>query len=171
MRLDIQIKEAFTGRTMPSHAINPQLDTSFLGPDETDAFWFQGRDWRELTRDDWQRHYCGIFFFTADALAYYLPSIMLHSMGRQSDVFLAADSLVLVLEGRTPVAEKCQHHSCDCLALSSEERGAVVRWMRYLRSTSEFKTGVQRERVDRALAVWTQKSGGPVINSLNHPEP
>jgi hypothetical protein len=98
MRLDIQIKEAFTGRTMPSHAINPQLDTSFLGPDETDAFWFQGRDWRELTRDDWQRHYCGIFFFTADALAYYLPSIMLHSMGRQSDVFLAADSLVLFLK-------------------------------------------------------------------------
>jgi hypothetical protein len=68
MEFDVQtVKNAFAKRAMPEYVIDPQLDIAYLSPDETDALWFQARDWRELTRDDWQRHYNGIFFFTSDA--------------------------------------------------------------------------------------------------------
>jgi hypothetical protein len=157
MRFDVQtMKSVFSKRTIPAHTIDPQLDTAYLSPDEADAFWFQARDWRDLTRDDWQRHYNGIFFFTADALAYYLPSIMLHSMGEHNDAFLAEDSLVLALAKKTPAIEACQHRSCECLVLSDEERHVVVRWMQYLRSISESKTSWMKEQLERALSIWTQ---------------
>ena len=159
MTFDIEtMKNAFAKRVMPEHVIDPQLDIAYLSPDERDALWFQARDWRELTRDDWQRHYSGIFFFTSDALAYYIPSIMQHSIGGDDDAFLAEDSLVLALGKKIPSVEKCQRRSPECLLLSDDERDVVVRWMRYLRSRSELKTGWMREQIDNALAVWTQKT-------------
>jgi hypothetical protein len=157
MKFDVQtVKNAFAKRAMPEHVIDPQLDIAYLSPDERDALWFQARDWRELTWDDWQRHYNGIFFFTSDALAYYLPSIIQHSMGKNDDAFLEEDSLVLVLGKKTLAIEGCQHRSCECMDLSADEHDVVVRWMRYLRSTSESKTGWMKEQIGKALAVWAE---------------
>jgi hypothetical protein len=155
MKLDIEvIKSAFCARKLPGHAIDPQLDIAYLSPDEADALWFQARDWRDLTRDDWQKHYCGIFFFTSEALAYYLPSIMQHSIENRDDAILAEDSAVMALGSKTPALAGCQHHSCACLVLSNDERDVAVRWMEYLRTTSEFKTAWMKEQIEKALAVW-----------------
>lgn len=170
MKFDIEVmKNAFANRAIPDHVIDPQLDIAFLSPDETDALWFQARDWRDLTREDWQQHYCGIYFFNPDALTYYLPSIMQHSIEKRNDVFLAEDSLVLVLGKKTPAVEGCRHNSCECLVLSSDERSVVVQWMEYMRSTSEIKSGWMREKIDEALAVWSTgggRAGGTLISRV-----
>jgi hypothetical protein len=72
-----------------------------LDDDVEDALWFSGREWHELTWQNWQEHSDAIFFFDPEAFAYYLPSILLLSAQNSNEALNAADSLIGELD-RTP---------------------------------------------------------------------
>jgi hypothetical protein len=69
MKLTDKIKRAFFSRIKPAqvrlHDGVLQLDS-----DAEEALWFSGRDWHQLTWQDWQEHSSAIFFFDPDAFAY-----------------------------------------------------------------------------------------------------
>jgi hypothetical protein len=75
-----------------------------LDDDVEDALWFSGRDWHELTWQNWQEHSDAVFFFDPEAFAYYLPSILLLSAQNTNDSLNAADSLIGELD-RSPDPE------------------------------------------------------------------
>jgi hypothetical protein len=72
-----------------------------LDDDEEDALWFSGRDWHEITWQNWQEHSDAIFFFDPEPFVYYLPSILLLSAQNPNESLNAGDSLIGELD-RTP---------------------------------------------------------------------
>jgi hypothetical protein len=70
------IEKAFAGREMPAKVTDSDC-TAPIDPDIEDALWFSGRNWREITWNDWKGHDVALSFFTRDALAYWLPSVLL----------------------------------------------------------------------------------------------
>ena len=68
MSLIKKIEAAFAHRQMPAEVVNMegryQIDS-----DVDDALWFQGRDWRSLTRDDWEKRHWGVIFLSPHAFA------------------------------------------------------------------------------------------------------
>src|SRR5258708_36180345 len=63
-----------------------------------EALWFSGRDWHEITWQDWQEHSSAIYFFDPEAFAYYLPSVLLLSAQHSSEALRAAHSVLSVLD-------------------------------------------------------------------------
>jgi hypothetical protein len=100
MKLAEKIERAFSSRPkLPEVRLDDgvfQLDS-----DVEDALWFSGRDWHELTWQNWQEHSCAIYFFDPEAFAYYLPSILILSAQNQSEWLQAVDSLIGELD-RSP---------------------------------------------------------------------
>jgi hypothetical protein len=47
----------------PANLVHPDSDIE-------DALWFTGRDWQEITWQNWQEHSSAIHFFVPDAFAY-----------------------------------------------------------------------------------------------------
>lgn len=70
-----KIEKAFAHRPMPAEVVNME-GRSQIDSDVDDALWFQGRDWRGLTRDDWEKRHWGVIFLSPGAFAYYLPSLL-----------------------------------------------------------------------------------------------
>ena len=97
MKLTDKIERAFSSRPMPAQ-VRLADGVLQLDSDVEEALWFSGRDWHEVTWQDWQRHSCAIFFFDPEAFAYYLPSVLLLSAQNPSDSLMAADSLISQLD-------------------------------------------------------------------------
>ena len=96
MNLAEKIEHAFSSRPKPAQTIDDgilQLDS-----DVEEALWFSGRDWHQLTWQDWQEHSCAITFFNPEAFAYYLPSVLTLSTQNPSDSLMAADSVISYLD-------------------------------------------------------------------------
>jgi len=100
MKLSEQIERVFSSRTKPVQ-VRLADEVIQLDDDVEDALWFSGRDWHELTWQDWQEHSCAIYFFDPEAFAYYLPSLLLLSAQNPKDSLNAADSLISELD-RSP---------------------------------------------------------------------
>jgi hypothetical protein len=104
MKLAEKIERAFSSRSKPAQV--RLADEIFqLDSDVEEALWFSGRDWHELTWQDWQEHSDAFFFFDPEAFAYYLPSILLLSAQNPNESLNAADSLIGELD-RTPDPEE-----------------------------------------------------------------
>jgi hypothetical protein len=96
-KLTDKIERVFSSRPMPAQ-VRLADGVLQLDSDVEEALWFSGRDWHELTWQDWQGHSCAIFFFDPEAFAYYLPSVLLLSAQNPSDSLMAADSLINQLD-------------------------------------------------------------------------
>ena len=49
------IEKAFAGREMPAKVTDSDCTTPIY-PGLEDALWFSGRNWREITWNDWKGH-------------------------------------------------------------------------------------------------------------------
>jgi hypothetical protein len=128
MSLAEKIERAFAARRKPAQ-VRPADEVRQLDFDVEDVLWFSGRDWREITWRDWQRHSSAIFFFDSDAFAYYLPSILLVSAQSPSESLTAADSLINELD-RSPNADGWGGGFAGrFLELRSEELGVLKEWL------------------------------------------
>jgi hypothetical protein len=102
--LSEKIERVFSTRPTPAH-VRLADEVIQLDDDVEDALWFSGRDWHELTWQNWQEHSAAIFFFDPEAFAYYIPSILLLSAQNPNESLNAADSLIGELD-RTPDPEE-----------------------------------------------------------------
>jgi hypothetical protein len=100
MNLAEKIERAFAGRRMPLDLVEAD-NLIYPDSDVEDTLWFTGRDWHQITWQDWQEHSSAVYFFVPDAFAYYLPSLLLLSSQNPGDALMAADSLISELD-RSP---------------------------------------------------------------------
>ena len=128
MELLEKIERTFTRRKMPLNLVEP---ASLVHPDSDieDALWFTGRDWREITWQNWQEHSSAIHFFVSDAFAYYLPSVLLLSSQNPGEALMAADSLISELD-RSPDPEGWTEGLLRrFLGLTPEELYVLKEWL------------------------------------------
>jgi hypothetical protein len=125
MDIQAKIEAAFKHREMPQ-----QLATlgAKLSGDDDDALWFAGKDWRELSPDDWEMHHTAVSFFTREAFAYYLPSILSLSAYGRCDL-LAADQIISSLDRSPTVAYWDGWLTDRFLGLTDEEYDVIKEWV------------------------------------------
>jgi hypothetical protein len=100
-----------------------------LDDDEEDALWFSGRDWHELTWQNWQEHSDAIFFFDPEAFAYYLPSILLLSAQNPNESLNAADSLIGELDPTPDPEAWSEAFVSRFLELNLAELDTLTEWL------------------------------------------
>ena len=138
MDLSEKIERAFAARTKP-----PQVrlgeEVVQLDSDLEEALWFSGRDWHELTWQNWQEHSCAIFFFDPEAFAYYLPSMLLLAAENPSESLSAADSLINQLD-RTPDVEGwTEGFTSRFLELNPAELNVLKEWLLHVCEYAPYK--------------------------------
>ena len=138
------IERAFSERKKPQDIVQGYPEATC---DRDDALWFLGRDWHELTWKDWGEHYNGIFYFTHEALAYYLPSVMILSSQTPEKWLIAADSVITILSaGSARESDKSAF-----LGLKEMEYEALKDWLLALRETDTYDGKTEPSEIDRAL--------------------
>jgi hypothetical protein len=125
MTLKDKIKLAFEHRTMPQTLATPGAR---LTGDDDNANWFSGKDWRDLTQEDWEVHYSAVAFFSREAFAYYLPSILSLTADGQCDL-LAADQIIGSLDRSPTIAHWDDWLSTRLLGLTDEEYEVMKEWL------------------------------------------
>jgi hypothetical protein len=123
-----KIEQAFAHRSIPAEAVamegRLQIDS-----DVEDGLWFQGKDWREISKEDWERRYCGLSYLSAEAFAYYLPSVLILTVrDPRNSPDLAADSFVWQLDS-SPGIENLSPFCYRYLEFTDEEFEAVKEWL------------------------------------------
>ncbi len=101
MNLRQQISEAFAHRVRPTRLVESSTPTS---SEREDALWFEDRDWLSIKCADWESHAGAFFAFSPEALAYYLPSILVSTMDSEGRWPQVAHSLIDALD-RSPRIE------------------------------------------------------------------
>ena len=94
-----------------------------------EALWFSGRDWHEITWQDWQEHRSAIHFFDPEAFAYYLPSVLLLSAEHPSEELMAAYSLLSVLDCSPDPEGWPQGFASRFLGLNRAELDVLKEWL------------------------------------------
>lgn len=143
-----KLDKAFGWRTVPDHVLRITTSHPFLTSDEKDAEWFRSRSWRDLSWDNWNERFRGIFFFTNEALAYYMPSIIKLSQEERDEQMLAIDSLLMQLASEGAYLSKDVETSNQRLLLTKEECKVLLEWLRYLTLLPYYETGVGRVRIE-----------------------
>jgi len=134
MNVQQQIDEAFAHRVRPTKLIGGGTPTT---PEQADALWFEGRDWRSITRADWESHPDALFTFAPEALAYYLPSLLKTTMDSEGQWLQAADSLIGALD-RSPRVEFWDAFlSKRMVGLKPAEYEAIQAWLLSLSGLNE----------------------------------
>jgi len=129
MDLIAKIAAAFAHRQIPSEVV--EMEGRFqIDSDVDEALWFQGRDWREISRDDWQRHSAAVFFFSPEAFAYYLPSLLMITVQNPKGYPDLAVAKLIHLLDHTPAPEFLDAHLVDWFSgLSDAEFEVVKEWL------------------------------------------
>jgi hypothetical protein len=126
MNLNQKIKCAFEHRLKPDFLVNTQ---GYPGSDESDALWFSGRDWTEITYADWESHSGALYAFTGEAFAYYLPSILSLSSSQPRKWLSPADTLLRMLD-RSPVIEYLDSFiTTRLIGLETAEYEVLKEWL------------------------------------------
>jgi uncharacterized protein DUF6714 len=138
MKFAEKIERVFSSRSKPAQV--RLADEIFqLDSDVEEALWFSGRDWHELTWQDWQEHSCAIFFFDPEAFAYYLPSVLILSVQNPSESLNAADSLIAQLD-QSPDAQGWTEGSVSrFLRLNPGELDVVKEWLLHVCDYDPYK--------------------------------
>jgi hypothetical protein len=100
MNLAEKIEEAFDSRPKPVQ-VGLGDEVLQLDSDVEEAQWFAGRDWRSITWEDWEKHPVAIRFFSKEAFAYFLPSVLVLSLHDPKNALDAARSVIRDLD-RSP---------------------------------------------------------------------
>jgi hypothetical protein len=128
VKLTEKIERVFSSRAKPD-AVVDMTGRFQIDSDVEEALWFMGRDWHELTWQDWQEHSSAIYFFDPEAFAYYLPSVLLLSAQNPSETLNAADSLISELD-LSPDAEGWPGgFASRFLKLSPAELDVLKEWL------------------------------------------
>ena len=124
-----RIEKAFGHRQMPTEVVEPEAYTQF-DSDVEDALTFAGKDWREITREHWSKHYCAFHFLSHEALAYYLPSLLIIPLADRLDhMDMAVDSLIHDLD-RTPLSSPEDYpFECRLAGLTCDEYEVIKEWL------------------------------------------
>jgi hypothetical protein len=120
-----KIQKAFAHRAKPESVL---ASSRFFGCDEEDTLWFTGRDWRELSAEDWDQHHGASTFFTHEAFAYYLPSILSLSAGGRHDL-LDAGFIISSLDRSPTIAYWDENLTRRFLGLTDEEYDVLKEWL------------------------------------------
>ena len=132
-----KIDKAFAGRVMPAGVIDPNV-TQF-DSDVEEALWFAGRGWHELRWKDWLDHSAALLFFSREAFAYYLPSLLLLSAQNPTDWSYAVDSLIGELDRSPSVEGWNEHFTRRFLGLRCEELDVLKEWLLCLCGSSLYR--------------------------------
>jgi hypothetical protein len=128
MELAKKIERTFASRQKP-----PQVrlgdDILQFDSDVEEALWFSGRDWQELTWQDWQEHRSAPYFFGPDAFAYYLPSILILSAQNPKEPLAAAEALISELDRSPDTTGWTKGFARRFLELNSEELDTLKEWL------------------------------------------
>ena len=73
-----QILAAFGHRKRPAIVTNVTVCSTL----RDDALHFEGKDWRDVTADDWHRYSDAFSGLSPEAFVYFLPSILTLSLDR-----------------------------------------------------------------------------------------
>ena len=138
MELTNEIERTFAARQKP-----PQVRLGDgilqLDSDVEQALWFSGRDWHELTWQDWQEHRSAIYFFAPDAFAYYLPSILILSAQNSNKPLAAAEALISELDRSPDTTGWTEGFASRFLELSSKELDTLKGWLLQLCEYGAYK--------------------------------
>jgi hypothetical protein len=132
MKLTDKIESVFSSRLKPAQVSLPDELLKHVDSDVEDALWFSGRDWHELTWLDWQHHSSAIFFFDADAFAYYLPSVLILSAQQPNEWMNAAHSLVGQLDRSPDPSGWTEDFASRFLGLNRAELNLLKEWLLYI---------------------------------------
>ena len=156
MELTDVIEQAFAAREMPKKLTDSDC-TDTLDTDVQDTLWFSGRNWRELTWDDWRKHDVALCFFNRDALAYWLPSVLLLSLQRPDEFMPSAGYLIRTFGSRC-WAPSPQHWKPffreRFVGLRTGEYEALKGWLLFLGRVDTYRVSRLRgpgDIFDRAL--------------------
>lgn len=156
-----KIERAFNERKAPETVLYGYPEATC---DRDDALWFLGRDRHDITWKDWEEHYNGIFHFTHDALAYYLPSVMILSSQTSEKWLIAADSIITILSG----GSVRQSGMSPFLGLKEPEYEVLKDWLWFLSGTDAYGGETNSGEINRALETVellkrrTEQFGGPL---------
>ena len=112
---------------MPAEVIDASVFQ--FDSDVEEAFWFSGRDRRELRWKDWLEHSSALLFFSREAFAYYLPSLLLLSAQNLDEWSYAVDSLLGELDRSPSVEGWNEHFTRRFLGLRRQELDAMKEWL------------------------------------------
>jgi hypothetical protein len=134
MTLQEKIEEAFAHRKMPEYTVDPDYVKQHPGDsDVEDALSFQEKDWREITCSHWNKHWCAFNFLSREALAYYLPSLLLLPLLQPLDhMDMAIDSLVYELDRTPPTSPEDFPTECRLAGLTHSEYEALKEWLLFM---------------------------------------
>jgi hypothetical protein len=126
MRFALKIEAAFENRKLPNFTTE---QAAFTTPEQRDAMWFHGRDWRDLTRTDWEGRSDAFYSFSPEAFVYYLPSILKISSERPEEPFPPADSMLCILD-RSPVVDNWDEFLISRMSrLTFSEYATISEWL------------------------------------------
>jgi hypothetical protein len=171
MNLVPEIEKVFAWRTIPNEVVSPQ---AFLQRDSDieDTLWFVGRNWHAISWNDWQEHDVAMTYFTGEAFAYYLPSVLALSAGRPEKCLSAAERLISHLDLPPDVEYWNPLFQRHFLNLSSEECEVVKQWLLIISDSLTYHlhgTSGQEDNLGRAFDTmnllqqeierWQQEDG------------
>lgn len=128
MNLLEKIERAFAARPKPAQ-VRLGDEVFQLDSDVEEALWFSGRDWHEITWQDWQQHSSAIFFFDPEAFGYYLPSVLRLSAENPHENLMAADSLIGQLDRSPDVEGWTEGFASHFLELNPAELDVLKEWL------------------------------------------
>jgi hypothetical protein len=175
MSLSEEIERAFAWREKPFEVVEPE-DCVQFDSDVEEALWFAGRDWHDIVWRDWQEHPVALGFFSRDALAYYLPSVLLLSLQRPHEELVSASSLIGMLDWSPSAECWTDHFRKRFLGLRSEEYDVIKEWLLYISDFENYRiygTSGPGDIFGRAFDTvnLAQQVGGPVTAAKNSLEP
>ncbi len=138
MNLPEKIERTFAARPRPLQ-VRLADGVVQLDSDVEEALWFSGRDWHELTWQNWQEHSRAIFFFDPEAFAYYLPSVLLLSVENPSASLTAADSVISQLDRSPDVEGWTEGFAGHFLGLNAAELDVLKEWLLQLCEYSPYQ--------------------------------
>lgn len=128
MQLSERIAQTFGNRLKPATVTDP-IDHLQLDSDIEDTLWFKGREWREISREDWQKRSAALSYFSKEAFVYYLPSVMLLAIAYPCERLLPVQTLIWELD-KAPNRDEWDPRFVDrFLNLSNEEYEILKEWL------------------------------------------
>lgn len=158
-----EIANAFDSSAIPVVVIEGRGSRS---PEQDDAVWFSGRDWKLLTAEDWEDHSGAYYAFSPIAFRYYLASILYLSSHNPDRWLEPADNLISMLDRSPNVDYWDGFLTSRLLGLSKEQYQVLQYWLIFLfeRGAPYAENSIERalttvELLDSVSALRQQ--GGP----------
>lgn len=151
-----RIEAAFSARQAPDAVLNIKPGQDWFDSDEKDTLWFHQREWRSISIEEWDRRHFALSFFTPEALAYYLPSIMLHSILAPGECLTAVSSVIYTLSSNSDSSKAL---NIRYMVLNREERSVLKEWILMLFDNPAYGYRENAGELLRAVATLDSLAG------------